>query len=1130
MSDLRVEAGVPALDRQSLLELYRHMATARAIDMAEQDLLQRGEGFFMVSGAGHESAALAAPFLTSVDWLVPHYRDKALMLARGVAPIEFFRCLLCRGTSNSAGRQMSGFMSAPELNIASMSVPVGNTTLTAVGLAAALKDRAGAPVVLCATGDGGTQEGETLEAIGEAVRSHLPVLFVIHDNGLAISTGTSGRTFFSLPDGTSADSFWGLPIRTTRGWDPAETAETFREVIAEMRAERGPAIVLMQVERLWSHTNADDQRVYRRPDEIRDHAERFDPLEHMRRHLIELGVTAAEIERLDEQVRTEVAAAVEQALDEPEPEPVREAKRPLPAGLADPASEYRGDDTDPERLTMLEAIRETLKHYLTTDERVSLHGQDIEDPKGDVFGVTRGLTALAPGRVRNAPLAEATIVGAAIGRAVAGERPVAFLQFADFFPLAFNQVFCEMSSIFWRTNGGFECPVILMVTCGGYRPGLGPFHAHTNEALAAHIPGIDVFMPSTAADAAGMLHAAFRSGRPTIYFYPKNCLNDRTQTTSASDVARQLVPVGRARQVRTGDDITFVAWGNGVLPCRKAAEALEELGIGSDVLDLRSLSPWDREAVVRSAEKTGRLVVVHEDNLTCGFGAEVLAAVSEDARRHVAMRRVTRPDTFAPCHFGNQLEILPSFRSTLEAAAALLDLDLRWELPEEADAERFVIEALGSSPSDESLTIVEWKIAEGDAIETGQLIAEIEADKAAFELTAPVSGRVEKLLVAQGESIKVGKPMVIVRIAGGAARRRKPVTQEQPGRPVLARRAISESAPALVAKTTAPRRTQTVGMSRPYGRKASRVVGNDEVRAQLDGVTSESIVERTGIVERRWIGPGESALSMAVDATRALLDGERLRLSEIDLLVCATGTPTVMTPSMGCLILNALSKPDEETMVHAYDINAACSGYVYALQIAFDYLQSRPDAKVLVVTTEVLSPLVNMTDEGTCILFGDAATATLLVADETRPGVRARLHRPVCLARGDDGTILSVPAPGTGGHIHMQGKKVFTEAVTKMKMLLERACEQSGVPLEGLDLVVPHQANQRILDALRRRAKLEETRVFSNIRTLGNTSSSTIPLCLEELLDGRGGGRRFGLCAFGGGFTFGAAIVEEIGR
>ncbi len=305
----------------------------------------------------------------------------------------------------------------------------------------------------------------------------------------------------------------------------------------------------------------------------------------------------------------------------------------------------------------------------------------LKIPKGDVFGVTKGLSTKFPARVRNAPLSESTILGTCIGQALTGKRPVAFLQFADFLPLAFNQIACELGKHVLAQRWQWQAPVIVMVACGAYRPGMGPFHAGTHEAIMAHTPGVDVYMPSTAGDAAGLLNAAFQSQRPAIFFYPKALLNDPEQTTP-SDVERQFMPIGVARKVRSGRDITFVAWGNTVRICQQAAEALETVGVGCDVLDLRTLSPWDERTVLASAEHTARLIVVHEDNHTCGLGAEVLATVAEKTRVPVAMRRVTRPDTFIPCNFENQIEVLPSFKRVLTTAAELLNLELQWEQDE----------------------------------------------------------------------------------------------------------------------------------------------------------------------------------------------------------------------------------------------------------------------------------------------------------------------------------------------------------------------------------------------------------------------------------------------------------------
>lgn len=1113
----------------ALLDIYRHMYTARQLDAMEEELVKRGEAFFMVSGAGHEGSAALNCFLTDEDWLHCHYRDKALMLARGIPAKMFIRSLLCKATSHSAGRQMSAHMSDPDRRVLTMAAPMGNASLQAVGVAAAVHKSPKKPLVLCSFGDGTTQEGEVFEAIGEAVRDQLPVLFLIHDNEYAISTTTTGKIFYSLPGQGPADSFYGIPIRYVDGWDVIDTYEVFKQVVAGMRQDRKPAIVVMKARRLCSHTNADDQKVYRSEEDIRASFEGFDPIQRLRAHLLDMEVSANLLDSMEQEIDRELREDAESALHEPDPDPTRDARRPLSPRQQDITREYRGDESEP-RLTMLQALREVLRSRLSDDNRVFLYGEDIEDPKGDVFGVTKGLSTEFPGRVRNSPLAEATILGVSIGRALAGQRPVAFIQFADFLPIALNQIMCELGSIYWRTDGGWECPVIVMVSCGGYRAGLGPFHAHTFESVLAHTPGIDVIMPSTAADAAGLLNAAFESNRPTVVLYPKSLLNDRTQTCSP-DVEKILVPLGKARVLRGGRDITLVGWGNTVPLCNRVAATLDGAGVSAEVIDLRTITPWDIETVVASAEKTGRLLVAHEDNLTCGMGAEVLAMVAERASRHIDMRRVTRPDTYVSFNFTNQLQTLPTFRTVLEQTVDLLDIELSWELPVEAEEGVYVVKAIGSSPADESVIVLEWKIKEGDEVNTGELIAEMEADKALYELTTPVSGIVREVMVPANQSVKVGTPLLRLETTTNQTRNNFELI-DQPGTPIIRGRVKSGDERPAERKTPAPAavaaKKTTVCLSPVTMTLGSRIVENDELLVDLGGIDSSEVISRTGIERRPWIGEGENAVSLAVDASRRLLGQIGLRAEELDLIVCSTGTPTCITPSMACQVLGELNGADKEITVQAYDINAACSGYLYAMQIAWDYLQSDPTAKILVVTTEVLSPLVDRKDFGTCILFGDGATATLVAAPESCPGAWAKLDRPVLSASGDRGGDLYVPGPNEGKFVRMNGRRVFTEAVKKMASSLEDAARQSGLAIEDLGLVVSHQANQRIIDALRRRLNVPEEKVFTNIVRYGNTSSNTIPVCLAEIMDSRPSGEKIGLCAFGGGFTFGAAILEKL--
>jgi 2-oxoisovalerate dehydrogenase E1 component len=1104
------------------LAAYKTLFTAREIDVDEAALVGRGEAFFHVSGAGHESSAALARHLTPDDYLHCHYRDKALLLARGVPPPMFFHSLLCNASGHSAGRQMSAHLSDPARNVLSLVGPIGNNALQAVGVAAQVKGRPSQPLVLCSMGDGTTQQGEVLEAIAEAVRWELPVLFLIHDNRYSISTKTPGRTLFSHPHGDPAE-YYGLPIHRIDGRDALACDEAFGVIVEAIRSTRRPALVVMSVDRLCDHTNADDETVYRSPEEVTSARESGDPIVILRRKLVEAGVPEADLTRLEEEVRVEVRAAADEALAAGDPQPVTTAKRSLPERLTSTASEYLGDGNEP-RLTMADALRETLKTRMAADARVTLYGEDIEDPKGDVFGVTKGLTRAYPSRVRNSPVSESTIVGTSIGRALAGGRPVAFIQFADFLPLAFNQIATELGSMHWRTDGGWECPVVVMVACGGYRPGLGPFHAHTFESVIAHVPGVDVCMPATAADAAGMLNAAFEGGRPTLFFYPKARLNDRQSTTSP-DVGRHLVPVGRSRLARRGDDLTLVGWGSTVQICEGAADALAVAGCSADVIDLRWLSPWDQERVVASASRTGRLIVVHEDNRTCGFGAEVVATVAEAATVPVQARRVTRPDTYVPCHFGNQLEVLPSFKRVLTVAAEMLDLDLSWEAEPPPPPGTVVVNAIGSSPADESLLVAKLEVGVGDVVGAGDAIACLDCDKAVFDLTSPFAGTVETIHVTVGQTVPVGTPLVTLHTGATSLRTRQP-TREEPGTPRLRRRRAQTATDRQAGPRAATR--LAVGLSTVYAVEGSGRLTNAELVARFPSETDESIVRRTGVRSRPRLAAGETALSMAVAAARAALAGEGLRVADLDLIVCSTSTPPMISPSTACLVLEELARGRTGVEMPAYDISAACTGYIYALSAAYDFLQTRPSGRVLVLTTEAMSTAVNENDFGTAILFGDAATATVLYGDAHRERAKALLHRPVISAAGEDGTSLAVPLPGSGGHVRMDGRAVFAGAVRRMIEMLEQACAELGIGVDDLDLIVPHQANGRIVEAVRARLNGAAGRVVNDVGDRGNTSSSTIPLVLCRLMERRLPEGKLGLSAFGAGFTFAAAVMELV--
>lgn len=1107
------------MSKQILLNLYSSMIASRESDIVESELVNSGEANFLASSKGHEGSAIVAPFLQPSDWLHCHYRDKALMIARGVSNKMFFLSSLAKAESHSAGRQMVSHMSAPELNLMSLVGPVGNNALQAAGVAMAVKDQADNPIVYCSVGDGTSQQGEVLEAIAETHRNNLPVLFFIHNNNLAISTRTTGKTFFSLADGSEANSFYNIPITYLDGSKPLEQYSAVESIIANMRQDRKPQIIVFNVERLDNHSNADDQKLYRDDAEL-DASWLSDPLKTSYDYLLSQGFSCSEIETIKQQTIAEVRASVDEARKSLEPESTNLAEVALAPELQATAPEYRGDFNSEERMTMLEAMRRVFHHQLANNPDVIIMGEDVEDGKGDVFGITRGLSTQYPGRVLNSALSESTIAGLATGLSLTGKHPVAFIQFADFLPLAYNQIFSEMATMYWRTNGGWQCPVIVFAACGAYRPGLGPFHSQTNEATFAHIPGLDVYMPANAADAAGMLNAAFKSRRPSLFLYPKKLLNNGSvEDTTSYDVSKQLVPIGKARIVKAGLDITLVGWGNTVSLCQQVAESLETIGIAAEVIDLRTIKPYDVATIVSSANKTRHLVVVHEDNLTCGLGGDIMASVAELATNPVKMRRIARADTYTPCNFANQLEVLPSFEKILTASCDLLNLNLEWEQESQQDASLFTVDVIGASPSDETVLINVIHVNVGDKVESGQVLVDIEASKSAGEILSPCNGIVEEICVELEEKAVVGNPLVKIRLPQGVVKAATSKTRK----PILSRKEAITSIQAAV--PTPITITGQVGLNTPHFKAGSRIVKNEEILPQFPDFTNEDITQRTGIHQRCWLKDDESVVDLAVESSVAALKAQNLNLRDIDLVICATCSPEkYQSPSLSCLVLYRLSQIYGASTIPAYDLNAACSGYIYALQAAQDYLIARPDARVLLVTAEALSQRILPNDFETAFLFADGASATILCGSNHINECVAELKQIYLGSDAEDGSILNIPTRLEEG-ITMQGKKLFSVAVKTMSMAIHKCCQLANVEVATINLAVPHQANQRILSAVESRLKLPDGIMFSNIANYGNTSSCTIPIALSEALAEQKHQKNIALCAFGGGFTAGAALL-----
>lgn len=1108
------------MNKERLLQLYSFMVASRESDIVEAELVNSGEANFLASSKGHEGSVIVAPFLIKEDYLHCHYRDKSLMLARGISNEMFFYSALAKAESHSAGRQMVSHMSAPEYNVMSMVGPVGNNALQAAGAAMAIKDDASRPIAYCSVGDGTSQQGEVLEAIAEAKRAQLPVLFFIHNNNLAISTRTQGKTFFSMPDGSMPRSFYNVPITHIDGSNPFAEIEKLGTIIESMREYRTPQIVIMNVDRMDNHSNADDQKLYRDDAELEISVSK-DPLIVSYNYLLENGVTKAELDKVKADTIKQVRDAVDVARHGTNPEVTKVAEVDLPDILLPSAPEYRGDFNDEHRLTMLEAMRKTFNQQLQDDENVVILGEDIEDGKGDVFGVTRGLSTRFPGRVINSALSESTIMGLSIGMSLAGKRPVAFIQFADFLPCAYNQIFSELATMYWRTAGGWNSPVIVFAACGAFRPGLGPFHSQTNEGTFAHIPGLDVYMPSNASDAVGMINAAFKSNRPSLFLYPKKLLNNGSiEDTTSADVAKQLVPVGKARIVKVGVDITLVGWGNTVSICNQAADALETIGITAEVIDLRTLKPYDKKAILASTEKTRKLIVVHEDNLTCGLGGDILATVAEYSKYPVAMRRITRPDTYTPCNFSNQLELLPSFEKVLSASAEMLNLNLEWEKEENQDPNLYTVDVIGASPSDETVLINVINIKVGDEVKAGDTLVEIEASKSAGEILSPCNGIVEEICVELEEKAEVGKPLAKIRLPEGVTK----IAQMKQRKPILTRKPkVAEVV--LTENNSVATRLSRVGVSRPQFRSGAKVVMNEELLNKFPEFTNADIIQRTGITQRHYLAEGESILDLATDAAHEALKKLDLILQDIDLVICATCSPEkLQSPSIACLVVEKLSQVYGKGVMPAYDVNAACSGYIYGLQLAEDFLKTRPSCRVMLVTAEALSSRIAPDDFETAFLFADAATATIISGEDYISECEAELRQVYIGSDPENGEILNIPVDIDEG-ITMQGKKLFPIAVKTMATAIHKCCQLANMDVSEINLAVPHQANQRILSAVESRLKMQHGIMFSNIANYGNTSSCTIPIALHEALAEDKKQLNIALCAFGAGFTTGAALL-----
>ena len=847
---------MPELSKKDKLRLLEIMLESRHADLREQNLNRQGKGHFHVSGMGHEALAAISVQMEPDDYIVPFYRDRGLVLGRGMTTRQLALEYFAKRKTGSGGRMMPSHYSDLERHIWSVPTPTGSQLLPGCGMAWGIQLDGKKNVVVTTVGDAATRQGDFFEAVCFAKEKRLPVLFIVEDNGYGISSPT--REINPLALGVLEPNEW----RELAGEAVQEIYNTAADALEKMRAGGGPHFWWVKMERLSSHTSSDDQRLYRTAEELAE-IEKRDPVNCWKDQLIAEGaLTSEEFAKIDNEIKERIRSEYAEAEKAEDPSP-----KELEANVSGALPKIDNEILPPGKYRIGDTVNKTLRLGLEEDPRRVIFGEDIEDPKGGVFRLTQKLSTEFPKQVFNSPLAESTILGVACGLAAYGRRPVFELQFIDFIYPGFNQLVTNISTLRWRSFGNWKCPAVIYAPYGAYLPGGSLWHSQANESVFAHYPGLSVVIPSTPEDAAGLLWTAMHGEDPVLFLIPKHMF--WAERESKEPV--RAVPFGRARKFRDGSDVTLVAWGNTV---EKSLEALAKIDneISVELFDLRSIMPWDKESIAASVHKTGRLVVVQEDTENCSGGQMIIshitaqpdlwnemvsppilvskanvmigynpiyeyAALPDVERIVAAIRRSVSMEAARPraarTREGAQISRLEGEPAPKETSLAPEDgrhyRPVKSEMPR-GHVQKITVPIMGEGIR--NAKIVSLLKKPGDPIALDDDLCEVETDKAVYPIQSSFAGTMGEWKTKVGDTVDIGQELGTILTGEGAE---APVSTPPTDGEAEASSARSTSHPAR--EETRRHRGVEPALSPTITRKLSRVIpANLQIDARWDAI------------------------------------------------------------------------------------------------------------------------------------------------------------------------------------------------------------------------------------------------------------------------------------------------------